>query len=298
MRVGAVGVGRIAAQSVADLPTSSSSPPVPPLVALHGFDSSLLEFRRFLPCLAAVGVAGHAVDLVGWGLSSYAAFDAPAEARPPLGPEQKRAHLYAFWKTVLKEKPMLLLGTSLGGAVALDFASAHPSAVAGLALVAPQAYTDGIGPLATVARAAPWAAAWGVRLLRTEALRGAANKMAYADVDTYATEDAMRIGRLHTHAAGWEGANVSFMASGGYSVSSLMPALETREPKLPTLIVWGRQDEILPPGDTAPRARSDAPSASFEWVDACGHCPHLEQPAVLADAVAAWARREVRGVGQ
>ena len=68
---------------------------------------------------------------MGWGLSSYAAFDAPAEARPPLGPEQKRAHLYAFWKTVLKEKPMLLLGTSLGGAVALG----HPVGASGARLI-------------------------------------------------------------------------------------------------------------------------------------------------------------------
>ena len=49
-------------------------------------------------------------------------------------------------------RPMLLLGASLGSAAAVDFALAHPDAVAGLVLVSPQCYTDGIGPMATLPR--------------------------------------------------------------------------------------------------------------------------------------------------
>lgn len=47
---------------------------------------------------------------------------------------------------------MLLLGASLGSAAAVDFALAHPEAVAALVLVSPQCYTDGIGPMATLPR--------------------------------------------------------------------------------------------------------------------------------------------------
>ncbi len=48
---------------------------------------------------------------------------------------------------------MVLLGTSLGGAMAVDFALAHPEAVAALVLASPQCYTDGIGPMAGMPRA-------------------------------------------------------------------------------------------------------------------------------------------------
>ncbi len=50
-------------------------------------------------------------------------------------------------------RPMVLLGTSLGGAIAVDFALAHPEAVAALVLSSPQCYTDGIGPMAALPRA-------------------------------------------------------------------------------------------------------------------------------------------------
>lgn len=131
-------------------PSTLPPPPhtVPPVVLLHGFDSSLLEFRRLLPRFSADGVPAFGVDLIGWGFSDCRPFVArPGAPRPPLGPPQKRDHLAAFIETVLGGHPVVLLGTSLGGAVALDFALARPDLVAGLVLVAPQTYTDGIGPL-------------------------------------------------------------------------------------------------------------------------------------------------------
>ena len=70
-----------------------------PVLLLHGFDSSSLEFRRLLPLLEKK-LETWAVDLVGWGFS-----DSGAATRTDmrLGPQQKRDHLYAFWK----EKVML-----------------------------------------------------------------------------------------------------------------------------------------------------------------------------------------------
>ena len=42
----------------------------------------------------------------------------------------------------------------------------------------------------------------------------ATRQMAYYDKQRYATDDAMRIGRLHTHLPGWTEANVAFMQVG------------------------------------------------------------------------------------
>lgn len=58
-------------------------------------------------------------------------------------------------------------------------------------------------------------------------LRQAANKMAYND-PAFATEDAMRVGRLHTHLPGWADANVAFMRSGGYAISASIPQVGIR----------------------------------------------------------------------
>jgi hypothetical protein len=41
-----------------------------------------------------------------------------------------------------------------------------------------------------------------VQVLKSVPLRSMANQMAYFDKEKFATEDAMRIGRLHTHLPG------------------------------------------------------------------------------------------------
>ena len=178
---------------------------------------------------------------------------------------------------------MTLLGASLGGAIALDFALAHPDAVAKLVLVDPQAYTDGLGPLAAAPR---WVAALGLAVLRSAPLRRAANRMAYHDVARLATEDAMRVGRLHTHAPGWADANLAYIASGGYALSGRVV-----EARAPTLVLWGRQDKILDPAQ-ASRFEADLPDGRLVWVDGCGHCAHLEAPDRAAEVVGEWVRGE------
>ena len=47
---------------------------------------------------------------------------------------------------------MVLLGTSLGGTIALDFALAYPEAVEKLVLVDAQGFIDGIGPMSKAPR--------------------------------------------------------------------------------------------------------------------------------------------------
>eukprot|EP00958_Prasinococcus_capsulatus_P001785 scaffold156_cov308-Prasinococcus_capsulatus_cf.AAC.25 len=46
----------------------------------------------------------------------------------------------------------VLVGASLGGSAAIDFAHAHPDKVALLVLVDAQGYIDGIGPMAEMPR--------------------------------------------------------------------------------------------------------------------------------------------------
>ena len=242
----------------------AASAAAPPLVLIHGFDSSVFEFRRFLPELRASGLEAWALDVYGCGFTEFA-------QGSTCTPEDRREHLLAFIQQVVGQ-PCVVLGASLGASAAIDLAVMHPEWVAGLVLVDGQAFESAPqlpGPLAAL----------GVQVLRAEWLRRMANQMAYLDKTKYATEDAMLIGRLHTHQPQWASANVAFIESGGYRVAEQVAMV-----KQPTLVVWGCQDEIVPPA-ASERFRESLKQCKVVMVDACGHVPHLEQPAALKDAV-------------
>ncbi|MFN9174240.1 MAG: alpha/beta fold hydrolase, partial [Synechocystis sp.] len=97
-----------------------------PLLLLHGFDSSLLEFRRLLPLLSQ-DLRAIAVDLLGFGFSERL-------SQFPPTPANIKLHLDQFWQTVI-QKPMILVGVSMGGAAALDFCLSFPERVEKLILI-------------------------------------------------------------------------------------------------------------------------------------------------------------------
>ena len=278
----------------------TSCPPVqgvPPVVLLHGFDSSCLEFRRLLPELEQLGVEAYALDIFGWGF-------ADTTNATGVGVDAKRAHLLSFQRTVLEGRPMTLVAVSLGAAVVVDFYSNHPEAVASTVLVDPQCMIDGTPPVPErFART-------GIRVLGSWPLRSVANQLAYYDTATLATDDAIRVGLLHCLRPGWEEDSMAWLLGGGYSVSAEVARLAA----LPScLIMWGRQDEIIPPADYLPKfvaalpaffeGRGEADSGAgaavrgggrgFRWVEECGHSPHLEQPAVRAQGKEGWAGRRL-----
>lgn len=169
---------------------------------------------------------------------------------------------------------MVLLGTSLGATIAIDFAIAHPEAVSKLVLLCPQVNSDGVPTL-------PRPLAWlGVQVLKTVPLRQYANTMAYHDTETYATDDALLCGRLHTHLPGWVDMNIAFIASGGYRIVGRLA-----EVTQPSLVVWGRHDEILNPKD-ATGVVEQLQDGRLVWAENSGHCPHLEEPVFTAKQVA------------
>lgn len=52
----------------------------------------------------------------------------------------------------------------------------------------------------------------------------------------------------------------------------------------PVLVLWGRQDRILPP-ETAQKFADALPEATVTYLETSGHSGHLEQPCVAADAI-------------
>ena len=212
---------------------------LPPVVLIHGFDSSNLEFRRLGSRLAARGLDTYAVDLLGWGYTQLGGVkDFSAQA--------KVEALQSFLSNVVVVRPnekFCIAGASLGGAAAIETAARNPQC-AGLILIDAQGFVDGIGPMASMPTPL---AKLGVGVLKSIPLRSSANQMSYYDKETYATDEAVTVGRLHCLQEGWADALVNFMQSGGFSPSQLVPQVA-----VPSLILWGRQDGILDGTEFAP----------------------------------------------
>ncbi len=57
--------------------------------------------------------------------------------------------------------------------------------------------------------------------------------------------------------------------------------------EVPTLLVWGREDQVTPP-EVAERFRALIPDAQLTYLARCGHTAMLERPAAFTEAVARW----------
>lgn len=64
--------------------------------------------------------------------------------------------------------------------------------------------------------------------------------------------------------------------------------------KIPTLVLWGSADEVVTP-DYGRAYAAAIPGAAFAMVPQAGHHPELEQPAAVADHVAAFLDRQPAG---
>ena len=239
----------------------------PPILLLHGFDSSILEFRRLIPYLAEKHQV-WAIDLLGFG------FTERSLSVPP-SPDTIKTHLYYAWKTLLQE-PVILVGVSMGGAAALDFTLTYPELVRQLVLI------DSAG-LAKPPLASRWMFPpldrWATQFLANPQVRQQISRGAYYD-KSFASEDAQACAALHLNCPYWSESLIAFTKSGGYG--SFRGQLS--QVKTPTLIIWGEQDQIL--GTKAARQFQQLmPQSQLVWLPACGHVPHLEKPQETAQAI-------------
>lgn len=242
----------------------------PPLLLLHGFDSSVLEFRRLQPLLAKSRET-WAVDLWGFGFTNRGAGKAFA-------PSDIKAHLYTFWQTAIA-RPVVLVGASMGGAAAIDFALTYPEAVERLVLLD----SAGIGTGPVVGKYLfPPLDYLAAEFLRRPGVRNSISYSAYFD-KRLNSDDARCCAALHLESPDWHRALIAFTKSGGYpSLAAKLPNLQVS-----TLIVWGEDDGILGTKDANEFLRL-LPNRQLIWIPCCGHVPHLERPNTTARAIEAF----------
>lgn len=238
-----------------------------PILLLHGFDSSIFEFRRLFPLLAAENDT-WALDMLGFGFTERM-------AGLSFSPKAIATHLYYFWKTLI-EQPVILVGASMGGAAAIDFTLTYPQAVKKLVLIDSAGFAKGpsigkflVPPLGYLATS----------FLRNPKIREKISINAYFD-KTYASLDAQLCAALHLEMPGWSEALITFTKSGGYT--SFRDKLSQIQQQ--TLILWGDRDRILGTADADKFAKA-IPHAKLIWIENCGHVPHLEKPQIAAQHI-------------
>jgi pimeloyl-ACP methyl ester carboxylesterase len=242
-----------------------------PFLLIHGFDSSLLEYRRLFPLLSEDRET-WLVDILGFGFT-----DRSPEI--PVSPESIRTHLYYFWKTAIA-RPIVLVGASMGGAAALDFALTYPEVVEKIVLI------DSAGlanpPILGKFMFSPLDR-WATTFLANPRVRENISRTAYFD-KTLASLDACTCAALHLDCPNWGDSLISFTKSGGYG--AFLPRLSKIQQE--SLIIWGENDRILGTKD-AYRFQKALPKNRLIWIPKCGHVPHLEKPDLTAGAILGFA---------
>jgi pimeloyl-ACP methyl ester carboxylesterase len=258
----------------------------PPIVFLHGFGASLGHWRQNLPYFAERHSV-YAIDLLGFGGSEKAAI--------PYSIDLWVQQLHSFWKTFIG-CPVILVGNSIGSLVALTAAHIHPEMAQSLVMLSlpdPSLREDLIPQwcrpvLSRIERAftAEWilkSLFYGVR--RPKVIRPWAG-LAYASRGAITDE----LVEILTTPAGDRGAARAFSLilqamvnpKFGPRVSAVLPEME-----IPILLLWGRQDRMVPPMFAPKFAAMNARIKLIELEDA-GHCPHDECADRVNGAIAHW----------
>ena len=245
----------------------------PVVVMVHGYTGSkenwyLLakrlrgEYRLFIP------------DLPGWGESERK----PGE---DYGFVAQSERLDAFVRAISPNRPVVLLGHSMGGSIAALTAARHPRDIArvGLFAAAGVRFRDNQFGIDVLAGKNPFG------------VEDEASLQRYLDI-LFHEEDAKPpvpwpasrgLIAHRRHAAAFE---QSVLDRIGRGPERFLPGDEAANIHQPALLLWCRQDAVIDPSAMALYA-ARMPQAARVMLDGCGHMSIMERPDAVAEAVRA-----------
>ena len=242
----------------------------PPLVLLHGLFLTHHAYSRVIPTLA-VDRRVIAIDMPGAGDS-----DRPNAAEVDEYSFEWLAGAVLQTLDALEVPACALAGHDFGGTVAAVLAANHPERVSEVFLISPLALTVSL-PLQGTLAVAP---SLGLEVFRRALRRADLVRFLEQSLSTAALLDEGDAHVFWDRLCRWGGREAA------YAMLVQMPSVvrlrdRFAEMKVPTTLIWGDRDAIVPP-EQAPRLAALLPAAREVTIDGCGHNPAYERPAELA----------------
>ena len=241
------------------------------VLLVHGFGGSTYSWRKVVPALAA-GFHVVAVDLAGFGWSERP----KGRGTYTLSGQED---LILGVADALAIDRFHLVGHSYGGGISLWIATRHGARLRSLTLV------DSTLPAYAVSRRRGYAA---VRLLVALFVRAVALRPPFVrrSLERSVFDRAVVTDELvdaYVARLAVEGAVDAYRGLTA-PVRGPVPQVDLTALRLPTMIIWGSQDRLLPLlwGE---RAANAIPGAQLVVIERCGHLPMEEQPEVFATAL-------------
>ena len=250
---------------ILELGEGSVDPGATPVLLVHGFGADLNTWMFNQPALAESRRA-VALDLPGHG-GSTKTLDAAVDG-PSFAADLDRA------LAVLGIERLHLVGHSMGGAIALHFAAWQPERVASLTLIAPAALGSEIN--------ADFIAGF-VEAQRRREMQQALTLLVHdpALVSRQMVEDVLRYKRLDGVQAALETLAAEWFPNGVQRAGNVDLAAN---PAVPTQIIWGREDRIIP----VAHAEALGDKVPVHIIDGAGHLPHMEKSGEVNRLIAAF----------
>jgi pimeloyl-ACP methyl ester carboxylesterase len=242
-----------------------------PLVLLHGFTSSTYSWKDVFEPLSQ-NFRVIAVDLKGFGFSGKPDGDYSRRAQATLV-----GHLLDY----LKIEKAWLCGNSMGGEIALNFALQNPQRVGGLILIdSAGVKVTGSGSLAPGYLLLPVVgrALTALALTSDKLVRRGLEKSFYDQTKVTNERVAYYYRPLKTRG----GQLAAVRARTQANEFPVEP--ELGKINMPTLIIWGAQDALIPleAGIKINKLIKESRLVTF---DSCGHLPQEEMPARVVDEI-------------
>jgi pimeloyl-ACP methyl ester carboxylesterase len=248
-----------------------------PVVALHGLGATMYSWRYLVEPLSKSHLL-YLLDLKGHGKS-----EKPEDGKYSL---HDQADLVVEFIKRLDLRTLTIIGHSMGGAVgllsAIKLIEQMPNRLASLVLLDPVALPQKL-PVLFKALRLPVLPEVALRSLPPRLWARIVLKLAYYD-DSKITQDAVTeyAKNLETSC----GRNALISAARQMVPEDIDVVIEKyHKIKVPTQIVWGRQDKIMSPA-SAILLNTQLENSVLMMVDRCGHIPHEEQASIVVPTLA------------
>jgi len=229
-----------------------------PILCLHGFDSSFLEFRRIYPFLKRKFQL-IIPDLLGFGFT-------PRNASLQYNPRKIISNLLDIIDTLNLKNKLMVVGASMGGSVAMNLANEMPDLIDKIILLSPAGLfgeSKNIPfPLNQI----------GVTFLGLPQVRKSLCRQAFAYPDKSVGSMEEQIASIHLGCSGWRNSLASFAKSGGFA------GTYKNLGNISVKTICGENDRILGKNEIDKIKRIDQLNA-IELRN-CGHLPHVDLPAI------------------